>query len=108
MKWKKEWESEQDPISKAAIETNFKELFNIDISQPEQFIYKEYIMGETEDPFESIVRDSYLEAKKGNPDLILEDYIVSNYKSIYKMYKLMMGKQGTLEDLKKKLSVVNE
>lgn len=108
MRWKQEWESEKDPISKAAIETNFKELFNIDLSQPEQFIYDEYIIGETEDPFESIIRDSYLEAKKGNPDLILKDYLDENYKNIMKMYKMMFGKKATLEDLKKKLSAVNE
>ena len=108
MRWKQEWESEKDPISKAAIETNFKELFNIDISQPEQFIYDKYIIGETEDPFESIIRDSYLESKKGNPDLILKDYLDENLKNIMKMYKMMFGNQATLEDLKKKLSAVNE
>ena len=106
-KWKQEWESEQDPISKAAMQTNLKELFNIDISQSEQFIYQEYIMGATEDPFESTIRNSYVEAIKVDSSLELQSYIDDNMEIIMKMYKNMFGDQGTLEDFKKKLSAVS-
>jgi len=106
-KWKQEWESEQDPISKAAWQTNLKELFNIDISQSEQFIYQEYIMGATEDPFESTIRNSYMEAVKVDSSLELQSYIDDNMEIIMKMYKNMFGDQGTLKDFKKKLSAVS-
>jgi hypothetical protein len=89
------------------MQTNLKELFNIDISQSEQFIYQEYIMGATEDPFESTIRNSYMEAIKVDSSLELQSYIDDNIEIIMKMYKNMFGDQGTLEDFKKKLSAVS-